>query len=309
MTRFFSSWPTRVAALCAFLALLAASGAWELRALRRAEDQRLEREARLASARISLYLANVIWEMDAPGARNALFIEMEDLRLAGVLLHDREGMLEGMRRNEFQEPTPWDDVIPQDSVEARAPVLMEEQPVGEVTVFLSRRGAQEEIAAAERRELLRLGALSLIPCLFLAHLLWQEAARRAAARRECDISPASMGNAAAPASPSEPTLFPPGADAQDAAARRAFMRDQRNAAARLYRAVAREDWGELRAEACALHGAALAIRAPELARAALEVKEAALSNTGAAARRVEHCVPVLARVFAALEASDRQEGM
>jgi len=308
----------RFVALGVFLALLLITNAWEMQTLRRDGERRLQQDAASLAKRTSLLLAGITWAMDAPAARNAIFVEMEDLRLAGMLIHGREELLEGMRRNSLWEPVPWDDLMPENSVEASAPIIMEDVPVGEVVIYLSRRALNEEFAAKARREFVRLAVLALIPCIGMALLLWQRIAHRAAGGTEsCNASfmpsPlfASLYKDAPYAEekqtvPPTPLQLPP--DWHSENVRRAylescdaFIRNQYNSAALLCLLTAREDWGELREAARALREAALAINAGPLAAAALSLQEAALANTASAARRVEHCIHALIRLFTTIE--------
>jgi HPt (histidine-containing phosphotransfer) domain-containing protein len=165
----------------------------------------------------------------------------------------------------------------------------------------------------------RVAALAVIPCIALALLLWQLAAGRAAqgaeTRNAAPMPPElpladevrrgkSRGweQETAPLPLQLPTDWN-NEDARQAYREmcRAFIRDQRGSAALLYQLTAREDWGELRATARALHEAALALNARSLAEAALSVQEAALASTPSAARRVEACISALAQVYKALE--------
>jgi len=292
-----SGWTARFSALAAFLALLVISSAWEMRTLRHDGAIRLQQDASTLAKRASLHFAGISWEMDAPAARRSIFVEMEDIRLAGMLIYDREGLLEGMRRNRLWEPVPWDDLVPENSVEASASLMMEDVPVGKVVVYLSRRTLDEELSAKARRELVRVAALAVVPCIAMAQLLWQLAVRRTTHRSSFE----EHGDA-----PSAPLHVPPNWSNDDARlayldACRAFIRDQHGSTVLLYRLVAREDWGELRAIARALHEAALALNAHHLAEAALSMQEAALANTAAAARHVENCIPALAQVLRAAE--------
>jgi HPt (histidine-containing phosphotransfer) domain-containing protein len=312
-----SGWTAHVAALTAFLAVLVISSAWEMHALRHDSEIRLQWDAETLAKRAGLYLAGITWERDVPAARNAIFMEMEDVRLVGMLIHDREGLLEGMRRNRLWEPVPWDDLTPENSVEASASITMEDVPVGEVVIYLSRRTLNEELAARARRELARLTALALIPCIALALLLWQRAAGRTAYGKNAHDVPsmppepvpfaaARHGDIGRERAVASPLQLPPDWHNNEEArqayleAGRAFIRTQQAGAAQLCRLTAREDWGELRKAARALREAALAVNARSLAAAALSVQEAALANTASAARRVEHCISVLTQVLNAL---------
>jgi HPt (histidine-containing phosphotransfer) domain-containing protein len=316
-------WFVRSAALTAFLALLVISSAWEMHARRHDGELRLQQDAQSLAKRASLHLAGVSWEMDAPAARGFIFVEMEDLRLAAMLIYDRTGLLEGMRRNNLWEVVPWDDLMPENCVEAAAPVMMEDVQVGEVILYLSRRALDEELSAGARREFARVAALALIPCIALALLLWRLAAHRAACSAQTPpASPAppvsslpqaamSSGSKGSPvdekreAAPA-PLHLPPDWNREEVRRAyfkecRAFLREQQAGAALLCRLAAREEWGELREAARALREAALALNAPPLAAAALSVQEAALADTASAARHVERCIPVLIRVFHELE--------
>jgi hypothetical protein len=279
-------------AATAFLALLVLGGVLEMHALRRDGEARLKRDAQTLAARAALQLAGVVREMDAPGARASLFAEMEDARLAGMLIHDREGFLEGMRRNARWESVPWDDLIPENAEEAESPVMMEDTPIGRVTVYLSRRSNDEELSAACRRELLRVGVLSLFPCAVLAPFLRRPVPQRA-------------GGKTPPAAPRD-------AEGDHPDVRRAFAREMRAVSAPLYLAAAREDWAELRSLAADLHETALRLAPPEngdeatggfaahvrrLAEAALALREASLGDTKSAARRVEECSEALSLVL------------
>jgi HPt (histidine-containing phosphotransfer) domain-containing protein len=311
-----TGWIPRFAALIAFLALLVLSSAWVMRALRHDGELRLQQDARALAKRSALHLAGVSWEMDAPAARSFIFVEMEDLRLAAMLIHDRTGLLEGMRRNNLWELVPWDDLTPENSVEATAPIVMEEVQVGEVVIYLSRRALDEEFAARARNEFVRVAALAVIPCIALALLLWRLAIHRTAYGAKARHTPSMP-----PPVPSEtrdngldgkreavppPLHLPPDWHREDVRHTylevcRAFIRDQQNCAALLCRLTARENWGELHKTARALREAALALHAPPLAAAALSVQEAVLADTASAARHVEHCIPALVRVFTELE--------
>jgi len=305
-----SDWTARFAALTAFLVLLVISSAWEMHTLRHDGEIRLQQDAAAQAKRAGLHLAGVSWQMDAPAARSFIFVEMEDLRLAAILIYDREGLLEGMRRNGLWEPVPWDDLTPENSVEASAPIMMEDVPVGEVIIYLSRRALDEELSAGARRELVRVTALAALPCIALTLLLWQLATRRAAQGPQPLSSAESLnpsldrGQAAVTA---PPLRLPPDWDREEARlayleACRVFIREQQSGTALLCRLTAREDWGELRAAARSLREAALSLNALPLAAAALSVQEAALSNTASAAWRVEACIPALAQLLTATEA-------
>ena len=304
-------WTVRFAALIAFLILLVISSAWEMHALRHDGEIRLQQDAGSLAKRVALHLAGVSWHMDAPAARSFIFVEMENLSLAAMLIHDREGLLEGMRRNGLWEPVPWDDLTPENSVEASAPIIMEDVPVGEVIIYLSRRALDEALSAKARRELARVAALAALPCIALALLLWQLAALRAtdgAAMRDACLmpSPSHPFDRGRETVQTPPLLLPPDWDREEARrayleACRAFIRDQQTSAALLCQLTAGEDWGELRATARALREAALALNARHLAAAALAVQEAALSHTASAARHVEACIPALAQALTAAE--------
>ena len=303
-----SGWTARFAALTTFLALLVISSAWEMHTLRNEGENRLQQDAKSLAKRAALYLAGISWEMDAPAARSAIFAEMEDLRLAGMVIHDREGLLEGMRRNGLWEPVPWDDLAPENSVEASAPIMMEDVPVGEVVVYLSRRGLDENLAARARRELVRVTALAVIPCIALALLVRQLAARRTEQGMAIHASQGMDGKNSAGIQKAvmAPLQLPPDWDNDNARlayleACRAFLRDRHACAALLCRLAASEDWGELREAARGLREAALALNALPLAEAALAVQDAALAYTASAARQVENCLPALASVLKAAD--------
>ena len=297
-----SGWTVRFAALTAFLAFLVISSVWEMHILRHDGEVRLQQDAKALAKRASLHCAGVSWAMDSPAARSAIFVEMEDIRLAGMLIYDREGLLEGMRRNRLWEPVPWDDLTPENSVEASAPIMIEDVPVGEVVIYLSRRTLDEELSTKARRELVRVSALALIPCIAIALLLRQLAARRTTTL----LSGHESRDREQQLLPAPPLQLPP--DWNSTVVRqnyleacRVFIRDQHGNAALLYQLAAREDWGELREAARALCQAALAINARPLAAAALSMQEAALANTASAARRVEDCIPLLAQVASAIK--------
>ena len=310
----------RFAALAAFLALLVISSAWEMHALRHDGALRLQQGATTLAKRASLYLAPASWEMDAPAARNAIFVEMEDLRLAGMLIYDREGLLEGMRRNGLWEPIPWDDLVPENSVEASAPLMIEDVQVGEVVIYLSRRTLDEDLSVKARRELVRVAVLAVAPCIAMAQLLWQLAARWATSSSAMHNTFSTLPET----TPSAGTLsalckrhgrdrkeippplqLPPNWHNEEVRqayldACRAFIREHAGTAL-LYSLTAHEDWGELRSTARALHEAALLLNARPLAEAAFSIQEAALAHTSSAARHVENCIPVLAQVLRAVE--------
>ncbi|MDR2695034.1 MAG: hypothetical protein LBC79_01460, partial [Deltaproteobacteria bacterium] len=258
----------RAAALAVLLAVLVISSAWEMHALRHEGEFRLRRDTVTLVKRAGLHFARICWERDAPAARGSIFVEMEDLRLAGMVIHDREGLLEGMRRNGLWESVPWDDLLPENSVEAAAPVMMEDVQVGEVIVYLSRRALDEEISARARREFARVAALAVIPCIALALLLREFAARRAEQQTQTaspmppqPLSPVQRQNdkrrAGGEAVPTTPLRLPQDWNSEDARrayleACRAFLRDRHASAALLYRLAAREEWGELREAARSL---------------------------------------------------------
>jgi HPt (histidine-containing phosphotransfer) domain-containing protein len=314
-----SGWTVRFAALTTFLVVLVISSAWEMHSLRHDGESRLQQDAASLAKRAGLHLAGATWHMDAPAARNFIFVEMEDLRLTAMLIHDREGLLAGMRRNGLWEPVPWDDLTPENSVEAAVPIMMEDVPVGSVIIYLSRRALEEELSAKARRELARVSALAVIPCTALALLLWQFATHRTTqdmdARLACSMPPQSHPPAETRNSDRDkrqaadqalPLHLPPDWDRAEVRhvyleECRAFIRTQRNSASLLCQLTAREDWGELRATAHALREAALVLNARPLAAAALAVQEAALSNTASAARHVEECIPALTQALTALE--------
>jgi hypothetical protein len=306
-----------VTALSVFLAVLVLSSAWEMHALRHEGELRLQQNANTLAKRASLLFTGISWEMDAPAARSSIFAEMEDLRLAGMVIHDREGLLEGMRRNNLWEPVPWDDLTPENSVEASAPIMMEDAPVGEVVVYLSRRALDEELAARARRELVRVAVLAILPCIALALLVRQLAVCRAERGTQapsaslCPNGKSRAGEQEAALAP--PLQLPPDWDSENTRRAylevcRAFVRDQRASAALLCRLAAHEDWGELREAARILREAALALNALPLAEAALSVQDAALAHTASAARHVEHCISALAKLLNTAERLVRDHG-
>jgi hypothetical protein len=293
MTLSCSDRTQRIAALCAFLLLLVASNAWEMRALRREGELRLQRDAQSLAGRVALYLPATVWDMDAVNARAVVFNEMDDPRVDAVLIHDREGLLEGMRRNDRGEPVPWDDLMPENTVEAEAPVLMEDRPIGRVTVRLSRRTTEEELSAASQRALARTAALAFLPCVFLAASL----RRLALPDGECRTVPQPEQRE----SPAKREIPP-----DDLC--RAFLRKRQKDADALYRPAAREDRAELAALAGALREDALRLTAGEafvpeatrLAETALALLEAARLGAPVAGR-TEACAESLTRLLRALD--------
>lgn len=169
-----------------FMALLMALTAWQLHATRLDATQRLHADAQRMAARAARILSVPAWEINEVSARSIIMTEMEDHRVFGVVVYDSQGYLEGQRRNENWEPTPWDDLVPDSMVEAQQPLELEDNHVGIVRIYLSPRLLEEDMSALWWREMARFGitATALFALLLIA--LWYNRAPRAAANAETE---------------------------------------------------------------------------------------------------------------------------
>lgn len=153
--------------------LLMALTAWQLHATRMDALQRLHGDAQRMAVRSAQILAVPAWEVNEVSARSIIMAEMEDSRVYAMVVHDRQGFLEGQRRNEHWEPVPWDDLVPDSMVEAHCPLLLEEQPVGSVQVYLSPRLLEEDIFALWWREMARFALSLTAVTLVLGSYMWR----------------------------------------------------------------------------------------------------------------------------------------
>lgn len=181
------------------MALLMALTAWQLHATRLDATQRLHADAQRMATRAARILSVPAWEVNEVSARSIIMTEMEDNRVYGMVVYDTEGYLEGQRRNENWESTPWDDLVPDSMVEAQHPLELEDNHVGIVRVYLAPRLLEEDMSALWWREMARLGivATALFALLLLA--LWHNRNTTASAGGTATTSPTSP---LAPVSPS-----------------------------------------------------------------------------------------------------------
>lgn len=155
------------------MALLMALTAWQLHASRIDASLRLQADAQRMAARTARILAVPAWEINEVSARSIVMTEMEDSRVYGMVVYDHIGFLEGQRRNENWESIPWDDLVPDSMVEGEHPLILEEQNVGNVRVYLSPRLLEEDISALWWREMARFGITATVLFLLLLAALWQ----------------------------------------------------------------------------------------------------------------------------------------
>lgn len=165
----------RIILLCwlLLLSILLGLTAWQLHATRLDAAQRLQADAQRTAARSARILAVPAWEVNEVSARSIILAEMEDNRVYGMVINDHIGFLEGQRRNENWESTPWDDLVPDVMVEGQQPLLLEEQQVGMVRVYLSPRLLEEDMSTLWWREMARFGITATVLLLILLVLLWQ----------------------------------------------------------------------------------------------------------------------------------------
>lgn len=171
----FNTPTNRILLLCwlLLLAILLGLTAWQLHATRLDAVQRLQAEAQRNAARAARILAVPAWEVNEVSARSIIMAEMEDSRVYGMVVYDHIGFLEGQRRNENWESTPWDDLVPDAMVEGQQPLLLEEQQVGVVRVYLSPRLLEEDMSTLWWREMARFGITATVLLLLLLILLWR----------------------------------------------------------------------------------------------------------------------------------------
>lgn len=162
-------------------------GLWSLNGSRQDVENRLSSEAGRMAAQLAALLSLPAWELDELTARTIVMAALEDDSIYAVKVQTKQGMLEGQRRNYQWEPVPWDDEIPENTVQGMNPLKMEGRTVGSVEVYLSPRLSEEELALMARREVWRfvLAALFLTGILFLLLWHWGDLARvrRLLARR------------------------------------------------------------------------------------------------------------------------------
>lgn len=162
-------------------------GLWSLHSSRQDVENRLSSEAGRMAAQLAALLSLPAWELDELTARTIVMAALEDDSIYAVKVQTQQGMLEGQRRNYQWEPVPWDDEIPENTVQGMNPLKMEGRSVGSVEVYLSPRLSEEELALAARREVWRFGlaALFLTGSLWLLLWYWGDLARvrRLLARR------------------------------------------------------------------------------------------------------------------------------
>lgn len=155
-----------------FMALLMALTAWQLHATRLDATQRLQADAQRMAARAARILSVPAWEVNEVSARSIIMTEMEDNRVYGVVVYDSQGYLEGQRRNDNWEPTPWDDLVPDSMVEAQQPLELEDNHVGVVRIYLSPRLLEEDMSALWWREMARFGIAATALFALLVVALW-----------------------------------------------------------------------------------------------------------------------------------------
>ena len=156
------------AALLLFLLM----GVWNVREDRQEAENRLGSDAGRMAAQLAALLSLPAWELDELAARTIVTAAMADESIYAIKVQTKQGMLEGQRRNYQWEPVPWDDEIPENSVQGMNPLKMEGRPVGSVEVYLSPRITNEDLAQKARREVARFSLSAVFCTLVLLVLLW-----------------------------------------------------------------------------------------------------------------------------------------
>lgn len=77
------------------------------------------------AAQLAALLSLPAWELDELAARTIVMAAMADESIYAIKVQSNKGMLEGQRRNYRWEPVPWDDEIPENSVQGMNPLKME----------------------------------------------------------------------------------------------------------------------------------------------------------------------------------------
>ena len=156
------------AALLLFLLM----GVWNVNDDRQEAENRLGSDAGRMAAQLAALLSLPAWELDELAARTIVMAAMADESIYAIKVQTTKGMLEGQRRNYQWEPVPWDDEIPENSVQGMNPLKMEGRPVGSVEVYLSPRITAEDLAQKARREVARFCLSAAFCSLVLLLLLW-----------------------------------------------------------------------------------------------------------------------------------------
>ena len=156
------------AALLLFLLM----GVWNVSEDRQEAENRLGSDAGRMAAQLAALLSLPAWELDELAARTIVMAAMADESIYAIKVQTNKGMLEGQRRNYQWEPVPWDDEIPENSVQGMNPLKMEGRPVGSVEVYLSPRITAEDLAQKARREVARFSLSAVFCTLVLLLLLW-----------------------------------------------------------------------------------------------------------------------------------------
>lgn len=293
----------------AFLALLVGLAAYELHVARADGEERLAEEARRIARRSGEILALPAWHMDEAAVRSIVMAEMEDERIYGMAVYDRQELLEGQRRDEHWEPVPWDDLVPDDTAEGVFALTMEDRPVGTVRVYLASRRLEEHLSALWRREALRVLVLAGVATLLLAWVV------RGRMQAPGELNAAGAGENIPDASqPSAPGVWAwaadlperlPGLAVHDAVRRlggqvetylalaELFRRLYAVAPKLLLRLVVAEDAAALSGLSRSLRRAASGLGAERLESALLSLEDALRERPAAVARRAEECAAAL----------------
>ena len=161
-----------LAVWAAALLLYLLMGVWNVNEDRQEAENRLGSDAGRMAAQLAALLSLPAWELDELAARTIVMAAMADDSIYAIKVQSNKGMLEGQRRNYQWEPVPWDDEIPENSVQGMNPLKMEGRPVGTVEVYLSPRITDEDLAQKARREVARFSISAAFCTLVLLLLLW-----------------------------------------------------------------------------------------------------------------------------------------
>ena len=161
-----------LAVWAAALLLFLLMGVWNVNEDRQEAENRLGSDAGRMAAQLAALLSLPAWELDELAARTIVMAAMADDSIYAIKVQSNKGMLEGQRRNYQWEPVPWDDEIPENSVQGMNPLKMEGRPVGSVEVYLSPRITDEDLAQKARREVARFSLSAVFCTLVLLLLLW-----------------------------------------------------------------------------------------------------------------------------------------
>lgn len=151
--------------------ILGGFGATDYFKIKSEMNRDIEASSEIVSTRLAKTVADPVWNMDTELPSEIIMAEMADKRIYAVLIKDKDGkeIIVGKKRDENWKPADTDKVISGELVANRKEIMKENETVGMIEIFYTRKFIQAALTDAVIKILIRTAVLDimLVICLFL----------------------------------------------------------------------------------------------------------------------------------------------